>query len=104
MSTTTTANLAEMAPDTVRGVADALAGEIAFMQRTLDDLKAHIGEHGAVEWYQNGRQECWRESPAMKSYTALIARYNATIKQLVALVPTETEDEGDELDKWLETH
>lgn len=95
-------DLAAMVPDSMRGVADSLAGELAFMQTTLDDLKAHITQHGAVEWYQNGRQECWRESPAMKSYAALIPRYNATIKQLVGLIPTDTaQDMGDELDEWL---
>lgn len=95
-------DLAAMVPDNMRGVAESLAGELAFMQKTLDTLKDHIAEHGAVEWYVNGKQECWRESPAMKSYSALIPRYNATIKQLVGLMPTEVaEDMGDELDEWL---
>ena len=94
--------LAAMVPENKRGVAEALADELEFMAATLTDLKAHIAEHGAVEWYQNGRQECWRESPAMKSYSALIPRYNATIKQLVGLVPDEDDgDVGDELDEWL---
>lgn len=93
--------LAGMAPDNMRGVAESLADELDFMQKTLDGLKAHIAENGAVEWYVNGSQQHWRESPAMKAYTALIPRYNATIKQLVALVPDVAEDMGDELDEWL---
>lgn len=95
-------NLAERVSEDRRGVATALADEIAFMWLTLTNLKAHINEHGPVEWYENGKQAHWRESPAMKAYTALIPRYNATIKQLVGLMPAEVaEDMGDELDEWL---
>lgn len=95
-------DLAAKVPEDMRAIADSLADELDFMRATLTDLKAHIASNGPVEWYQNGKQECWRESPAMKSYSALIPRYNATIKQLVALLPDEvTEDVGDELDQWL---
>lgn len=93
--------LAALVPDDRRAVAESLTTELAFMTTTLDQLKAHITEHGAVEWYQNGRQEMWRESPAMKSYTALIARYSNLFKQLVSLLPPDVVEKGDELDQWL---
>ena len=95
-------DVAAMVPDDKRGVAEALAQELAFMGKTLEKLREHIGEHGPVEWYENGKQACWRESPAMKSYTAMIARYSALYKQLVGLLPAEVADQGDELEKWLE--
>lgn len=97
-------DLAAMAPEDRRGVAEALADELQFMAKTLADLKAHISEHGAVEWYVNGKQQHWRESPAMKSYSGLVPRYSALYKQLLSLLPNEVADEGDELDAWLATH
>ena len=93
--------LAETVPEDRRGVAEALADELEFMASTLADLKAHIREHGAVEWYENGRQKHWRESPATKAYNAMIPRYAALYKQLVSLLPAEVAAEGDELDEWL---
>lgn len=94
-------DLAALVPEDRRGVAEALADELEFMTKTLADLKAHIGGHGAVEWYENGKQKHWRESPAMKSYNAMIPRYAALYKQLVGLLPTEVAEAGDELDEWL---
>ena len=96
--------LAAMVDEDRRGVAEALADELEFMASTLADLKAHIAEHGAVEWYQNGKQAHWRESPAMKSYNAMIPRYSALYKQLCALLPEGVADEGDELDEWLKAN
>ena len=94
-------DLAAMVPEDRRGVAEALADELQFMAATLADLKDHIREHGAVEWYQNGKQQHWRESPATKAYNAMIPRYAALYKQLCALLPEGVTDEGDELDEWL---
>lgn len=94
-------DLAAMVPDDRRGVAEALAQELQFMSKTLADLKTHIAEYGAVEWYENGKQKHWRESPAMKSYNAMIPRYSALYKQLCSLLPEGIADEGDELDRWL---
>ena len=94
-------SLAASVPDDKRSVAEALAQELDFMSRTLTDLKEHIAEHGAVEWYENGRQQHWRESPAMKAYTAMIPRYAALYKQLCGLLPEGIADQGDDLDEWL---
>ena len=97
-------DLAAMAPDDKRGVAEALAQELAFMASTLGKLRDHITEYGPVEYYQNGKQACWRESPAMKSYSALIPRYSALYKQLVGLLPDDAGAKGDYLDEWLAEH
>ena len=99
--TSTAYDLVAMVTDDKRGVAEALAQEIDFMCATLDKLRDHINQHGAVEWYQNGKQQCWRESPAMKSYNAMIPRYSALYKQLVGLLPDGVAVECDELDRWL---
>ena len=94
-------DLAAKVAEDRRGVAEALADELEFMTATLADLKAHIRKHGAVEWYENGKQQHWRESPAMKAYSGLIPRYAALYKQLCGLLPDGVADEGDDLDKWL---
>ena len=99
--TPTVHDLAAMVADDKRCVADALAQELEFMGKTLDELKAHIAEHGAVEWYENGKQQHWRESPATKAYSAMIPRYAALYKQLVGKLPEGAADEGDDLDRWL---
>ena len=94
-------DLVAMVPDDRRSIAEALAQELKFMRVTLGDLKAHIAEHGAVEWYENGKQQHWRESPATKTYNAMIPRYAALYKQLVGMLPEGVADEGDELERWL---
>ena len=97
-------DLAAKVNEDLRGVADDLARELVFMNETLDKLRGHINDHGPIEWYVNGKQECWRESPAMKSYTALLPRYAALYKQLVSLLPGDTGACGDALDEWLASH
>lgn len=93
--------LAAKVPEDMRGVAASLASELAFMRDTLDSLKAHVATYGAVEWYENGKQACWRESPALKSYNAMVQRYSNLCKQLVSLAGDSAQGEGDELDEWL---
>lgn len=78
-----------------RGIAESLATEIAFMRDTLERLRDHVDEYGVTELYQNGRQQCWRESQALKSYNTTLKSYSATCKQLLALLPEdEPEDHG----------
>lgn len=78
-------------PEDERFLAEKLGQELEFMAETLDSLKGHVREHGAVELFENGRQVMWRESPALKSYNMTIRRFADTTKQLVALVPVRTE-------------
>lgn len=81
--------IAKNVPEVKRGVADSLVKELSFMAGTLEELRANIEEHGAVEWFKNGSQEMWRESPALKSYSTLIQRYGNLYKQLCDLLPKE---------------
>lgn len=86
-----------------RDVAESLVDEIAFMRRTMAQLKEHVATHGAVELYENGAQRCWRESPALKSYNAMVQRYSNLCKQLTALLPDGAAADEDELETWLRT-
>ena len=45
-----------------------------------------------------GRQEYLKENPAMKSYNATVTKYNATLKQLLSLLP----EQSDEIDKLMD--
>lgn len=79
--------IAKQIPENKKGVANSLIKELSFMAGTLEELKENITEHGAVEWFQNGKQEMWRESPALKSYNTTIQRYSLLYKQLCDLLP-----------------
>lgn len=61
----------------------------AFMRVTLEELELHMNYHGAVEWFEQGSQKLWRESPASKVYNQMIKNYQATLKQLEMLLPEE---------------
>lgn len=87
----------ELVPDENKVIATNLIKEIAFMSATLEELKGIVGEKGAVEDFKNGKQEFMRESPALKSYTALIPRYSNLYKQLISLVPEEVKETNSEL-------
>ena len=64
--------LVKLVPDNKKGVANSLIKELSFMAGTLEELKENITEHGAVDYFKNGKQEMWRESPALKSYNTTI--------------------------------
>lgn len=90
--------LVRLVPDNKKDVAKSLAKEIAFMAGTLEELRENIQEHGAVDYFKNGKQEMWRESPALKSYNTTIQRYSLLNKQILDLLPKEeaakAEDSG----------
>lgn len=76
--------------DDHKAVAKQLIQNAAFVSVTLKDLQDLINTNGAVEEYDNGGgQTGTRISPAMQSYTKLIANYNAVIKQLISLLPAD---------------
>lgn len=87
----------ELVPEENKVIATNLIKEIAFMSATLEELKGIVEEKGAVEDFKNGKQEFMRESPALKSYTALIPRYSNFYKQLISLVPEEVKETNSEL-------
>lgn len=61
---------------------EKLGQEAAFMAATLDDLKEVVNRDGVVTSMPQGSYEIERENPALRSYNAVIQRYNTTVKQL----------------------
>ncbi|MGF2097661.1 hypothetical protein ACQUFT_09145 [Mammaliicoccus lentus] len=72
-------------------VAYDLLEELVFMKETMEELKSTVQLHGATYIFKQGEQEYLKENPAMKSYNATVTKYNATIKQLLSLMPESTE-------------
>ena len=72
-------------------VAYDLLEELVFMKETMEELKATVQLHGATYIFKQGELEYLKENPAMKSYNATVTKYNATIKQLLSLMPESTE-------------
>lgn len=77
----------EKVPADKQTIAARLADELVFMQATLTDLKKMVKETGAIEYFQQGTQAFYRESPALKSYNNTLKQYNSTFKQLCDLLP-----------------
>lgn len=80
-------------PEDKQAIAGRLADELVFMQQALTDLKRQIKEHGTIELYRNGAQECLRENPAVKSYNTMIQRYSGLFKQLCDMLPKDQQPE-----------
>lgn len=78
-------------------VAKNLVQELAFMAGTLAELREHINTQGAIEWFKNGSQEMWRESPALKSYSTLVQRYSLLYRQFIDLLPKDNKPDESEL-------
>jgi len=73
-------------------VAYDLIEELNFMKETMNELKNTVRTHGATYIFKQGEQEYLKESPAMKSYNTTVSKYNATLKQLLSLLPQEVEE------------
>lgn len=85
-------------PKDRKPIADSLFNELVFMQNTLIKLKIQVEADGPVELFKQGKQEFYREHPALQGYNKTLQRYNQTIKQLTDLLPpTEFKEEKDEL-------
>lgn len=79
-------------------VAYDLLEELMFMKETMDELKKTVQLHGATYIFKQGEQEFLKENPAMKSYNTTVTKYNATVKQLLSLLP----EQSDESDKFMD--
>ena len=79
-------------------VAYDLLEELVFMKETMDELKSTVQLHGATYVFKQGEQEYLKENPAMKSYNATVTKYNATLKQLLSLIPEQTEESDEFMD------
>lgn len=87
--------MVKLVPDDRKHIAEKLAKELAFMAKTLDELKTTVEEHGAVDLFKQGSQEFMRESPALKAYNTTIQRYSLLFKQLTDLLPKQQPDNTD---------
>lgn len=83
--------------DDRKPIADNIFKELVFIEETLEDLKKQIKERGSIDLFKQGKQEFYRESPALKGYNTTIQRYNLLFKQLVDLLPPSQVDDKDEL-------
>lgn len=74
------APIVEGVPEADRGVAQNLADELTFMAGTLATLKQFIVNNGVVT--VDDRTGAAKESPAVRSYNAMVPRYASICKQL----------------------
>lgn len=85
-------------PEDRRAIGESLFEELAFMEKTMDSLKAQVNEEGPVSLFKQGKQEFLREHPALTAYNKTLQRYNQTMKQLIDLLPdSEEEQQADPL-------
>ncbi len=69
-------------------LAERLIARAAFQRVTLEDLEAEINESGTTEQYQNGeRQTGIKQSAAVQAYNSMYKNYQATLRDLAAMVP-----------------
>ncbi len=89
-------------PEEKRVFAKKLIDQLTWMEKTLRKLKKTVDENGATFTATNGNGfEIVQEHPAQKSYNTMIKNYNATLKQLIELLPEEKGTEEDELMKYI---
>lgn len=89
--------IVNLIPGDRRVVAESLVKELAFMSKTLEELKGFINDNGPVDLFQQGASEYYRESPALKSYNTTIQRYGGLYKQLVDMIPKQPTSTDSEL-------
>lgn len=82
----------ELVPDERKPIAEKLIKELAFMSKTLDELRKVVDEKGPVDLFKQGVQEFYRESPALKAYNTTIQRYSLLFKQLGDLLPKQPKE------------
>lgn len=79
-------------------VAEKLIANAAFMAESLDTLQEAINEKGFVEEYQNGaNQHGVKKCSEVEIYNTMIKNYSSIIKQLLDLLPGDSNNGGDEL-------
>lgn len=81
-----------------KNMAMNMISELAFMKVTLEDLKEEVNRSGVVTEMPQGEYSIMRENPALKSYTTMIQRYNATLKQLDDFIKNILGGKGQDVD------
>ncbi len=79
-------------PEDRRPIGESLFDELAFMQKTMETLRAQVNEEGPTSMFKQGKQQFLREHPALTAYNKTLQRYNQTIKQLLDLLPEDEEE------------
>lgn len=74
--------------------------EAEFMKKTLRKLKKNINEKGVITEMPQGDYSIERANPSLTQYNSLVKNYNATIKQIIDILPTSSgsNDDGFEED------
>jgi len=69
-------------------IAIPLIENAAFMRVTLEDLQAHIEEHGCSEDYKNGANQFGKKATVeSQTYNAMIKNYNTVTDRLEKMLP-----------------
>lgn len=91
-------NILKKIPTEKMNEATLISEEMKFILITIEELKKDIQEKGAVEHFEQGKQNFLRESPALSSYNKLMKTYDTFYKNLIALVPKEDINVSDSFD------
>jgi len=82
-------------PSEQRQIALNLIQRVAFMQITLEDMEEDIKTKGTLELSRTLPRKL-RERPVVKMYNAMLKNYTSTMKQLLAGLPSQNSDAGDD--------
>lgn len=90
-------------PDEKKIAVQGLIQNAAFMRVELEDVQVLVQEMGAVEAYQNGKDQLgMKPSAAVNVYNQTLKSYNVAIKTLLSCIPdTEKKKTKDELADFL---
>jgi len=80
-------------PEDKRPIGEKLIRELVFMEKTLERLRIQIEETGEIEHFQQGKQDFYRESPALKAYNSTVQRYSVMCRQLSDMMGKSAEAE-----------
>lgn len=86
--------LKEMDSDSARLGLNLLV-EAEFMKKTLKKLKKDINDKGVITEMSQGEYSIERANPSLTQYNALIKNYNATIKQILDILPKDDSNSDD---------
>ena len=88
-------------PNEKQNEAKLVSQKLIYLEEKLQELQKKIDESGVVEHFINGKQDFLRESPALASYTKLMKTYDVFYKNLIGLLPKETQEETpDDFDEF----
>ena len=81
----------EKIPDKNKAEATLIYNELKFILKTIKKLKTQIRKEGAVEKFEQGKQNFLRESPALTGYNKMMKTYDTFYKNLINLLPKDGE-------------